>query len=90
MLFECGLSVFLWFGDFFFREANFKKFCKRNENEITIKANQRKEEIRGKEGVKEAVVNNNININKISINNFYNRQDNSQELYSLRSNPPKN
>lgn len=32
-------------------------------------------------------MNNNININKISINNFYNRQDNSQELYSLRSSP---
>ena len=31
------------------------------------------------------VVNNNININKISINNFYNRQDPSQELYSMRS-----
>jgi len=31
------------------------------------------------------VVNNNININKISINNYYNRQDPSQELYSMRS-----
>ena len=33
----------------------------------------------------DAVVNNNININKISINNFYNRQDPPQELYSVRS-----
>lgn len=29
----------------------------------------------------DAVVNNNININKISINNFYNRPDASAELY---------
>jgi hypothetical protein len=33
----------------------------------------------------DGVVNNNININKISINNYYNRQDPSQELYSMRS-----
>lgn len=33
----------------------------------------------------EGVVNNNININKISINNYYNRQDVPGELYSMRS-----
>ena len=33
----------------------------------------------------DGIVNNNININKISINNYYNRQDPSQELYSMRS-----
>lgn len=36
---------------------------------------------------RDKVVNNNININKISINNFYNRPDAPQELYSVRSRP---
>ena len=48
--------------------------------------NQSGKAIISRGNVTDPVINNNININKISINNFYNRQDAGQELYSMRSN----